>query len=178
MKFRNHHAGCCGLNPTRPDGTEWEHVMLLHDGSMVHADTPTEVLDELMPGYGRLDDDGRRTARVGHAERLALAAQEAKIAAAAATGELDPSDPRSAGLLVLLRSSRSAPLFLETDDAPGLPAPWLGDPTLILVSTTYAPHTEAPPVKGNVAWLDPESSESYLASLRDTGLFSYWAASD
>lgn len=176
MKFRNHHAGCCGLNPTRPDGTEWAHVMLLHDGSMVHADTPTEVLDELMPGYARLDESGRRTARIGHAERLAAAAQEAKIAAAEASGDLDPTDPDAAGLMVVLRASRSEVLSFETDEAPGESAPWLGEPTLVLVTTTYAPHTGAPRVGGNVAWLDPDTEESYLESLRSTGLFSYWTS--
>lgn len=176
MKFRNHHAGCCGLNPTRPDGTEWAHVMLLHDGSQVHADTPAEVLGELMPGYERLDDEQRRLARIGHAERLALAAQEAKIAAATASGNLDPLDPDAGGLMVVLRSARSEALQFEDDDAPGEPMPWLGSPELVLVTTSYAPHGDVPRVEGNVQWLDPETDESYLASLRDTGLFSYWAA--
>ena len=49
MMVRTHHAGCCGHNPTRPDGSEWAHVLTLHDGSVVYADTPAEVLDEL-PG--------------------------------------------------------------------------------------------------------------------------------
>ena len=175
MKFRNHHAGCCGLNPTRPDGTEWAHVMLLHDGSMVHADTPAEVLDELMPGYERLDADARRTARIGHAERLAQAAQEAKIAGAAASGALDPTAPEAAGLMAVLRSSRAQALGFASDDDGGEALPWEGEPTLVLVTTTYAPHTGAPPVEGNVAWLDPDSDETYLGSLKDTGLFSYWA---
>lgn len=174
MKVRNHHAGCCGHNSTRPDGTEWAHVMALHDGSMVHADTPTEVLDELMPGYTRLDEQARRTARIGHAERLAQSAQEARISAAAVAGDLDLTDPDAAGLLMLLRTARSMPLVLENEDAPGGPMPWLGDPTLILVTTTYAPHSEVAPVGGNVAWLDPDSEESYLSSLRDAGLFTYW----
>ena len=149
--------------------------MALHDGSMVHADTPTEVLDELIPGYARLDRPGRRTARIDHAERLAQTAQEARIASAAAVGDLDPTDPDAAGLLIVLRAPRSVPMVLEDEDAPGEPAPWLGDPALILVTTTYAPHSGAAPVRGNVAWLDPSSEESYLGSLKDTGLFSYWA---
>lgn len=148
--------------------------MALHDGSMVHADTSTEVLDELIPGYERLDEPGRRTARIDHAERLAQATQEARIATAAAAGDLDPTEPEAAGLLLLLRAARSVPIVLETEDAPGHPAPWLGEPTLVLVTTTYAPHTDAAPVGGNVVWLDPHSEESYLGSLRDTGLFSYW----
>ncbi len=177
MKFRNYHAGCCGFSPTRSDGTEWSHVLLLHDGSMIHADTPAEVIAELIPGYGALDAAERRTARIGHAQQLAQAAQEARIAAAAAAGVIDLAAPDVVGLLTLLRAARSEPMAFETEDAPGVAAPWLGDPQLVLVTTTYAPHAEIAPVTGNVSWLDPHTEESYLGSLRDTGVFSYWAQS-
>ena len=77
MRFRNHHAGCCGFNPTHPDGTEWAHLLTLHDGSTVHADTAAEIIEELVPGYTSLSPDARRAARVRLAERLASASQEA-----------------------------------------------------------------------------------------------------
>ncbi len=176
MKYRNHHAGCCGLNPTRGDGSEWAHVMLLHDGSTVHADTAAEVLGELLPGYERLDEPRRASARRRHALRLAATAQEARIAGAAAQGTLDPEDPDAADLLELLRADKATPILLEDADAPGAPAPWLGEPDLVLVSTTYAPHTDAPPVTGNVTWLDPSGEDAYLASLHAARLFSYWRA--
>lgn len=175
MKSHNHHAGCSGLNPTRPDGTEWRHVLLLHDGSMLHADTSAEILSELIPGYAGLEEADRRTARIAHADRLALAAQESRIAAAIADGTLDPNDPEAAGLFGLLRAPRSEPIALETEDVPGEDAPWLGAPELVLVTTTYAPHTAAPPVGGNVVWLDPDTEDSYLGSLRTAGAFSYWS---
>lgn len=175
MRDRNHHAGCCGLNPTRPDGSEWQHVLALRDGSVVHADSAAEIIDELIPGYELLDDEGRRAARIEHAHRLALAAQEARIATETATGTLDPSDPGVAPLLSLLRAPRSEALAFETEDAPGVPAPWLGAPQLVLVTTTYEPHGTTPPVTGNVAWLDPDTEAGYLASLGEAGVFSYWA---
>ena len=106
---------------------------------------------------------------------MALAAQEAKLAAATATGELDPTDPDAAGLLAIVRSPRNQALEFVDEEHPDEAAPWLGSPELVLVTTSYAPHGDVPPVAGRVVWVDPDTDESYLASLRDSGLFSYWA---
>lgn len=152
MKLRNHHAGCCGHSPTRPDGSEWSHVMAFHDGSMVHADTPAEVMDELLPGYERLDETGRSDARRRHACRLAERVQEARIAQAVSEGLLDEADPDAAGLLAVLRADKRESILLETEDAPGAQADWLGSPSLVLVATSYAPTGAHPPIGGNVKY--------------------------
>lgn len=176
MRFRNHHAGCCGLNPTRPDGSEWSHVLGLHDGSTAHADTAAEVLEELLPGYLAADADGRRSRRIAHAHRVASAAQEVRITETVARGLLDTDDPDQATLLQVLRADKALSLLLETDDSPGEQAAWLALPELVLVATSYSPHEGPGRIDGNVVWLDPDTEDGYLRSLRDAGAYDYWTA--
>lgn len=176
MRFRNHHAGCCGFSPTRPDGTEWPHVLALHDGSTVHADTPAEVLDELIDGYSALPEAERLAARARAAESLAQSAQEARVDEAVRRGLLDPSDADDAALLDILRAPKGLSLFLEAEDAPGEQAAWLPLPELVLLTTSYAPHTAYPPIGGNVVWIDPSDEQAYLDSLRAGGVHDYWRA--
>lgn len=179
MKYVNHHHGCSGFVPTKPDGTEWAHLLVLEDGAVVHADTETEALESLIPGYADLprDDAGaRRRARVGHAERLAAAVQERRIEAAVADGRLDPADPDDELLMSILRLPKSEGMLLASPDAPGEQAAWEGPVTLVLVATSYAPHTDVPPARGRVTWLNPSEERAYLESLRDSGLRNYWSA--
>ncbi len=175
MKLRNHHAGCCGTNPTRRDGTEWPHVLLLHDGSMLHADTAGEIVEELVPGYARADDAGRLRLRIAHAQRTALAAQELRIAHAEASGLLAADGADEGPLVDIMRLDKGESLLLETDDRPGAQADWEPDLPLYLVTTSYAPHAEHPPIGGNVLWLDPTSDAAYLTSLAAARIYSYWA---
>ncbi len=177
MKFVNHHHGCSGFVPTKPDGSEWAHLLVLEDGAVVHADTEAEALECLIPGYAALapdDVDGRRRARVGHAERLAAAVQDRRIDAAVREGLLDPADPDDDLLMTILRMPKSQGMLLATPDAPDRQAPWEGPVELVLVTTSYAPCTDIPPARGRVTWLDPSQEQSYLRSLRDAGIRNYW----
>jgi len=176
VRFRNHHAGCCGFNPTRPDGSEWTHVLTLHDGSTVHADTPEEIIEELVPGFTSLDEQGRLRARVRLSERVAAASQEVRINAAIAQGILDPADPDSAALIDVLRADKGQSMLLETEDDPGVQAAWQPEPTLVLLATRYAPHTDYPPVTGNVSYIDPSTDAALLASLNRAQIFDYWTS--
>lgn len=179
MRFRNHHAGCCGFNPTHPDGSEWAHLLTLHDGSTVHADTAAEIIEELLPGYTSLDAAAQVGARVRLAERLASASQEARIHAAVRRGALDPVDPAQAPLLDVLRADKAQSMLLEeVDGVPGAQADWLPEPALVLVATRYAPHTGHERIGGNVAYLDPSTDESLLVSFRDAQIFDYWASGE
>lgn len=45
---------------------------------------------------------------------------------------------------------------------------------LVLVTTSYVPHTDTAPVTGNVLWIDPADEVAYLRSLRDAGLYDIW----
>ncbi|MBK8437579.1 MAG: hypothetical protein IPL37_13995 [Austwickia sp.] len=179
MKYVNHHHGCSGFVPTRADGSEWAHLLVLNNGAVVHADTETEALESLIPGYATLtrnDVDARRRARIGHAERMAAAVQQRRIDTAISDGRLNPADPDDALLISILQLPKSEPMLLASPESPGVQTPWEGPVGLILVSTSYAPHTDTPPAIGRVSWLDPDDERAYLESLRDVGLSTYWAA--
>lgn len=150
--------------------------MVLHDGSTVYADTAAEVLAEMVPGYERLDAADQREARVRHARQVAAFAQRLQIDKAVEAGLLDQSDPQQAALAQILTTDKALSLSLEFPGAPGEPADWLPVVPLLLLTTSYAPHANYPPIGGNVVWIDPATEEGYLASLRRTGIFSYWTA--
>ncbi len=174
MRFRNFHAGCCGYVPTRADGSEWSHVLTLRDGSTVYADTAEEVLAELVEGWSDMSEDARGEALVSHAADAALEAQRQRIEAAALQGRLDRSDADDRALVQFLEADKRASLLLELPDAPGVQADWSGAVDLVLLTTSYAPYGEHPPIGGRVVWLDPTDPVSYLASLRTVGLYDYW----
>ncbi|MGB3954485.1 MAG: hypothetical protein WBL05_04265 [Brooklawnia sp.] len=176
MKQRDYHETCHGHHPQHPDGGEWNHVMVLHDGSTVYADTAAEVLSELLPGYQELDAQARRRTRIRHAQQVAGLVQRLQLEQAIAQGEFDQSDPGQAALADILTTDKSVSLGLELPDAPGRAADWLPQLPLVLVTTNYAPHTRYPRVGGNVVWIDPADEVGYLASLHRTGVFSYWTS--
>ncbi|WP_040156034.1 hypothetical protein [Mobilicoccus massiliensis] len=177
MRFRNFHAGCCGYVPTRADGSEWSHVLTLRDSSTVYADTVDEVLDEVIAGWSTLPADEQAEALVRHADVAAQEAQRLRIADATSRGTFDPADPDDRGLLVVLEADKQLSLLLETPDAPGAQADWLAPVDLVLLTTSYAPHGEHPPIGGRTVWLDPSNPAAYLASLRDSGSYDYWTLS-
>jgi len=176
VKVRYSTDSCEGINPTRPDGTGWTHTMVLHDGSVVYADTAAEVVDEFMPGYLDADEDARAAARIRHARKLAAVAQRLMIERARAAGVFDPDDPAQAQIDELLAMDKGLSLGLELPDAPGRPADWLPAVGLVLLTTSYEPHTDQPRIGGNVVWIDPTTDDAYLDSLGACGVFSYWAA--
>ena len=64
----------------------------------------------------------------------------------------------------------------RTEDDPGVQAAWQPEPTLVLLATRYAPHTDYPPVTGNVSYIDPSTDAALLASLNRAQIFDYWTS--
>jgi len=176
VKQRDYHESCHGSQPPHPDGGEWAHVMVLHDGSTVYADTAAEVLSEMLPGYEDMDELARRGLRVRHAQQVAGLVQRLELERWLADGGVDQPNQSHASLEQILTTDKSLALGLELPDSPGRPADWLPLVPLVLVTTSYAPHTKFPPIGGNVVWIDPVDEANYLASLHRTGIFSYWTS--
>ncbi len=150
--------------------------MVLHDSSTVYADTAAEVIEEMLPGYQWADPDMQLQARIQHARQVAGLVQRLHIDRAVDAGQFDPLDPQQAGLAQILTTDKTLSLSLELPEAPGQPADWLPAVPLVLLTTSYAPHTQYPRIGGNVVWLDPASEASYLAGLHRTGIFNYWTS--
>lgn len=182
-------AGDAGTLPvlTGPDGDPFPFLMR-HGSELTGAETRTELLGALIPGYADLPDT-----QEGHDEALgqrweqavatAAAVQAGLVAGATANGEFDPAEVGDDVLTALL-SDRDRPFA-------GLPVPdsaeesgagdsageeavsfeWPADlPPLILVASDYAPYTSAPRPHGNVVLLDPHTETTYLDSLAELGL--------
>lgn len=176
MKVVNYHAGCCGFYPVRPDGTQWPHVLGLPAGASVHADTPAEVLAEVIDGYADLESgDARLEARRRHSIEAVIAHQELRIQQALTDGLVDQQDPDDADLIALLRQVRGQPLRLtDPEDPAGVPQ-WRAPIRLVVSAHLYAPETELPLPTGNVDVIDPADEGDYLLSLRAAGVLDYWA---
>lgn len=175
MKIVNHHVGCCGFTPVRPDGSQWSHVLGLPAGASVHADSPGEILEELIDGYAGMTEIERRAARERHAVDVGSRHQELRISQATTSGTVDPGDPEDAALLSLLREIRCRPIQLADPDEPDAEASWEGAVRLVCLTTAYAPHGELPAPAGRVDWIDPTQEEAYLVSLRLAGALDYWS---
>ncbi len=181
MKIVNHHAGCCGYLPVRPDGTEWSHVLGLPAGASVHADTPAEILAELIEGYDALDPAGQARARLIHATGVAVEHQERRIRQAVADHLVRLDHPDDAALIALLRAAAGRGLRLTRSDEPtdatcsARHTPrWDGAIRLVCLTTAYAPSTDVPAPAGRVDWIDPADEQGYLVSLRRVGAADYW----
>ncbi|ACV79023.1 hypothetical protein [Nakamurella multipartita] len=172
---------------TGPGGDPFPFLMR-HGTDLTGAETRTELLGALIPGYADLPDT-----QVGHDEALgqrweqavatAAAVQAGLVAGATAAGEFDPAAVGEDVLTALL-GDRDQPFTGlpipgpvdepgggdSTDEGP-VSFDWPADlPPLILVATDYAPYTSAPRPHGNVVLLDPHTETTYLDSLAELGL--------
>lgn len=174
-RFVNHHHGCCGYVPTRPDGSEWAHILVLPSGAVVHADTATDCLEELIEGYADSSPSEQLDLRIAHAHAAATWLREVRVAQAVADGVLTEEERRA--LSPLLDAPTTSPVHLARPGATsGDQTEWDGPIALVAVTTTYAPHSDAPPLRGWITWIDPSTEESLLLTLGAAGVRNYWRA--
>jgi len=156
--------------PARPDGTPWP-LLLVHGDRITGADTVTELLGQLIPGYADLPegDTGHDEAlwrRYESAVATAGELQETLIAAAAESGDFDAATAGDQVLTVLL-TAKTAPYEG--------PAWWQMVP-LVLIDTDYQPFTSRRRPEGRVIYLRPAQEHDYLASLAEAGLVQFLIA--
>ncbi len=179
------------LAPPRDDHSSWP-FLLLHAGdatrrpqdiSLTFADTATELVGVLIPGYDAIphrsgaEGAGRGTPsdadhdealchdealwlRYGQAVATAELIQQRILAAAVTNGDFDPAAAPEDALTALLGD--------KTDVFTG--EQWRWNVLLVLIATDYAPFTDVPRPTGRVAYLDPNTETTYLTSLHEAGL--------
>jgi len=157
------HAGDAAQHPT--------------DISLTFADTATELVGVLIPGYDAIphssgsncagsgtpsdaDHDEALWLRYGQAVATAALIQQRILAAAVTNGDFDPAAAPEDALTALLGD--------KTDVFTG--EQWRWNVLLVLIATDYAPFTDVPRPTGRVAYLDPNTETTYLTSLHEAGL--------
>lgn len=159
--------------PSRADGLAWPYAMATDNGTLF-ADTVTELVAELIPGYAGLPEtaDGaidalhaRYEAAVSHANLI----QGLLAAVANAEGEFDAAAESESTLTAL---------FADREQFVADFTVWDHQVPVVLIATDYAPYTDVPRPSGNITWLDPATETSLLQSLRDLGVILYFVASD
>lgn len=153
--------------PQRPGGSAWP-LLLIHGDRITGADTATELLAQIIPGYADLPDDdtGHDDAlwpRYESAVATAVELQETLIAAAAENGDFDAATAGEEVLTALL-TAKTIPYT-----APA----WRQSVPLVLIDTDYQPFTSRPRPDGRVIFLRPAQERDYLASLAEAGLVQY-----
>lgn len=151
-------------HPVHPDGDKWLVVWVEPNGRAVFADSISEIVAELVPGYADLDDevedDSHLESRVATLAHLAARAQAAVLA------EEGPSAFSEDELTAMLTpKDEAAPLTHWNPAAP-----------LVLLTTSYKPFTDAEQPVGAVIWLDPVSETTLLSSLQSLGYGELWVA--
>jgi len=172
-----------GTFPAPPhDGHGAWPFLLLHAGdaaqhptdiSLTFADTATELVGVLIPGYDTIpaktggvtpasdaDHDKALWMRYGQAVSTAALIQQHILAAAVTNGDFDPSAAPEDALTALLGAKTNV---FEDEQ-------WRWNVLLVLIATDYAPFTQRPKPSGRVAYLDPSTETTYLTSLHEAGL--------
>ncbi len=153
--------------PARNDGSPWP-LLLVHGDRVTGADTATELLGQLIPGYTDLPDDdaGHDDAlwrRYESAVATAGELQETLIAAAAEHGDFDAATAGEHVLTPLLTAKTSAYEGRA----------WRGTVPLVLIDTDYHPFTRRSRPEGRIIFLRPAQEHDYLASLAESGVVQY-----
>lgn len=140
-----------GTHPRTQQGVLCQYAVRLGDQSQVHYATHVSDLLTLIIGdYDQLDDAQQRAARIDHAMHTAATVQHKLMSRG-----VHPAT------IATLQAPKDAPVQVGTWNAPT---------PLVLVETTYQPHTQSPRPQGRVLWLRPTREWDYLVSLADAGV--------
>jgi hypothetical protein len=171
------------LAPPRDDHGSWP-FLLLHAGdatqrptdiSLTFADTATELVGVLIPGYDAIphssgaegavrgtpsdaDHDEALWLRYSQAVATAELIQQHILAAAVINGDFDQAAASEDTLTTMLGGKT----VVFTGEH------WRWNVLLVLID--YAPFTDVPRPTGRVAYLDPSTETTYLTSLHEAGL--------
>ena len=145
------------------------------------ANTLTELIGHLIPGYTDLEDDDATLARYTSAALTVAQIQQLAAAQATDVGTFDPEHADESTLTAIFASRTvAAPPHSALTPRPlnlpelGLPLQWTCPVPLYLTSTDYAPYTDLPRPTGNVYWVDPATEHTFLATLAAIGVIALY----
>lgn len=153
--------------PSSPDGEPFRYALVRGEVT-TFADSLTDLVGVVLPGYAALSDDAALLARWQCAAKTATEIQQ-MIAAAAG---LDPSR-ESEDVLTAIFHDRAEPL---PDVVPA--AGWDHPVRLILLATDYAPFTDSPAPTGNVELVDPSTEREFLTGLASLGVVQLYSRNE
>ncbi|EPD32930.1 hypothetical protein QP568_09740 [Propionimicrobium lymphophilum] len=145
----------------REESTDLPYRVSTADGD-VGADNLIEIVAWLFdcPEYVDFNPEQALEKRI---ECCCILAENAQIDIAgylelAGAWDYEQEDPDIVELLT--RPDRTSVIPLES---------WEHPVPLVLVQTLYAPHSDVPPVQGNVSWIDPLDDKRMLDSFNELG---------
>lgn len=148
------------------EGDGWYAALESADGTVIFADSLTEILGQLIDGYvASTSEEGAVQAfndRVDYAVRQANVRQGMFALMATDDGQFDP-DVESEETLTAI--------FADRDEFVPVVELWAGHVPLVLIETEYAPYTDVPRPAGNVRWVNPATDLTLLRSLAAFGDF-------
>lgn len=157
--------------PVKDNGDPYEFTLSIADSpaladelheSVFFAETRTELVGRLLPGYEDLSDDDAFLARHEAALVMASTLQEVIAAGKVNSGEWDHQAAGEDVLTALLTPRVEGPAFAGE---------WTEPVALVQVTTQFAPFTALEPITGNVIWIDPVDEKVFLESLAAAGAF-------
>lgn len=149
--------------PTHPDGQMWLVVWVSPDGRAIFADSITDVVNEIIPGYADLDDtdmtkDEHLEARIGTLAHLGGNAQAVMVADEGSDGFTEVE-------LTAMLTSKELSAGVDS---------WNPAVPLVLLTTSYTPFTDVAQPEGSIVWLDPTSEVGFLNSMQTLGYGELW----
>lgn len=152
--------------PAHPEGRTWLVGWLTRKGDMVFADSLSDIVGVLIPGYDELDDehedDLHLQARIDYLAPIAKQAQALILADLASQGVRLSDEELNAAL-----RDKEQPAGIER---------WNPADPLVLLTTAYDPFTDTPRPEGSVRWLDPTNEAAFLQSLVKVAEGELWLA--
>lgn len=152
----------------KDDGSPWPFVML-HGDRTVFADTRTELVGALIPGYDDIDADDDVTALV---DRFNTAVRIANNLQGFIAGVV-ANDPNAEFSLATATEEELTLFLSDRLDRPveniGV-THWEHDIPLVLVTTMFEPYDTGHEIpSGHILWIDPTDETTFLDSLADLG---------
>lgn len=150
--------------PEHPEHRPWLVVWVARNGDAIFADSLSDIIGVLIPGYGELDEE--------HEDDLHLQARIDCLAPLAAHAQtLVLADLATRGVHVSSKELNAATLHKEQSTALDR---WNPAEPLILLTTAYEPFTGRAAPEGAVLWLDPTNEAAFLGSLSKIGEGELW----